>query len=245
MSQALAADAVQTIDFTRSFIDYQNSAERLGYAYSGRSQLTSALTIEHDDKRVHYYLGAATRAQDSFGDDRKSLFLSPNYEFYVIQGQGEMQFARVGSSAAGTAFTRKNSLATAHTITTSPALVRYQTKQHLPTIEAVSAAYKQGRPLQARVSYDEQGHRITLEFPIGFINASVDGKHIQIHTGPILVPTAPSITANNFDQLRRAYIVFNWLDRFQLLLEDEASGGVDYITPKRVDAATIQIFAGE
>lgn len=209
---------VLAIDFARATLTWQLAQPQS----AGRFALDSALTVvAADGTRETFHLGAQVFAGNVYGEG--ILFKQPPYEFAAAFST--LRFRIFRSAHVGVQADTYGHIATAFA----------GVAMDLPSVpcralETRAAVVLQAAPrLAARTRWTTaDGIGLELEFPVRHVNLDVARDKFQVETGPVLT-LAPS-GGSTVERLRRAYVIFNRLDRMEMLLDDPAVGGVRWGT---------------
>jgi len=206
----------QWIDFSRSFLSWVTLKEQSYGRFSIESKCT-IVDLESKDNET-FYLATAVMAGNVYAPD--NLTKEPTYMFQIAASERHFQIFHdhiVGQSKGDAAGDIDNLFETISIIEKNCPGYRVKISFDIASLALSS------KPLNARMSFENDGFQFVLDFPIRHINIQHDRKKFQVETGPVLVP-AYSLWGGRVPdnirtlQLHPAYILFNCLDRVELVL---------------------------
>lgn len=207
-----AAAQAGAIDFAHASLTWQLAQPRS----AGRFAIDAALSVVGaDGTRETFFLGAQVLAGNVYGTG--PLFKLPAYEFAAVFSDAHYRIFR--SAHGGTQADSCGSIASGF----AGATLDVPSVPCRP-VEARGAALQAARGLVAKARLPwEGGAALELQFPVRHLNTDVARDAFQVETGPVLALAGAGAPA--VERLRRAYVIFNRLDRLELLLDDPAAGG--------------------
>jgi hypothetical protein len=117
----------------------------------------------------------------------------------------------------------------------------------LTTAQDAVQAIMANRRLVARTSFEDNGHRVALDYPVKTVNANERDVIFQPDTGPVLLPDVSLPAERWIEGLQLAFIAFNTFEWAELLVREPVpvGDGVStwhYTTPRRIDSVN-EVFA--
>lgn len=237
-----AADTVKAVDFTRSFVVYDQTMED-GSVRQARSRMEAKLSIAKDGDITpqEFFMGTMMQGMHSHnGASLPAIFNRKGY-FYVVTG-AETYFGRWGTPIPPRDHSIYNNLASDYQMTGRARLVQAEFTL-MPDLPAAIKASEEGRALQVIIAYEDKGHRVVIEAPLSSVKTNEKKGTFQASGGPVLVPVLPF--AHVLTSLKPAHFAFYSLDSVEFLVEEEQGSVVDFNKIKRAENASVKIFAQE
>lgn len=229
---------MKVLDFSRSFtvfeIDFEKRPPR---TVSDRRQNThnrSRIRIDcrcsitpPDGVRQDFYLGESNKSERVGAPRDLGIFTQPNADYRPIHSsQYSLILKSWDRNNKGVMLDppslgpqpERNMVRTSEAYLTHRFQLAHVEGTELTDAARIIASADAGDAMVAICQYEENGHRVELEYPVGTINVSEKHQSYQTDTGPVIVPDLSQPYRNLAEVLWLAFSSFNSPDWIEFIL---------------------------